>query len=174
MGTKMISLGPFVKCVAGELVQARMNGATQWAIVGARDPGYFPLVVLTGDHVPFVTNVKPDDPGDFERYPVAKYGTYEKEYRFVHDPNGPCEIGDDKLSKTAGSLVFTEEGSWHLVVNNKDRRGELKWLHLTTGKVLGERGSHRIAFGKWDLCIQGLKHGPTESTVLSHPASAPG
>jgi hypothetical protein len=99
------------------------------------------------------------------------YGT---KYRFVHDPNRPCQIGDDKLSKAAGSLVFTEEGSWHLVVNNKDRPIDLKWLHLATGKVLGEPGSHRFAFGKWELCIQGLKHGPSETTVLSHPASAPG
>jgi hypothetical protein len=166
----MISLGPLAKCEARELVQARMGDAVEWAIVGAKAPGYFPFVVLTGGNSPFVFNLEPD-PGDFERYPVAKYGN---KYRFVHDPNGPCQIGDDKLSKAAGSLVFTEEGSWHLVVNNKDRRGDMRWLHLATGKVLGEPGSQRVSFGKWDLFIEGLKHGPTESPVLSHPAAAPG
>jgi hypothetical protein len=143
-----------------------MEDAVEWAMVGALAPGYFPLIVLTGSDAPFVINVM-QDPGDFERYPVAKYG---KEYRFVHDPNGPCQIGDDKLSKTAGSLVLTEDGDWHLVTNNKDRRGDMRWLRLATGQVPGEPGSKRIAFGKWDLLIEGLKHGPSESTLLSHPA----
>jgi hypothetical protein len=90
--------------------------------------------------------------------PVAKYGT---KYRFAHDPNGPCQIGDGKLSKAARSLVFTEDGSWHLVVNNKARVGDVRWLQLATGKVLGEPGSHRIAFGKWDLVIEKLKREPS-------------
>jgi hypothetical protein len=62
----MLSLGPLAKCEARELVQARMGNAIECAIVGARDPGYFPLIVLTGDNAPFVRNLEPD-PGDFER-----------------------------------------------------------------------------------------------------------
>jgi hypothetical protein len=42
----MISFGPLAKCEARELVQARMGDAVEWAIVGAKAPGYFPFVVF--------------------------------------------------------------------------------------------------------------------------------
>jgi hypothetical protein len=70
--------------------------------------------------------------------------------------------------QACGRPLFLD-GRDSYVVNNKDRVGDVRWLHLATGKVLGEPGSRRIAFGKWDLCIQGLKHGPSETTLLSHP-----
>jgi hypothetical protein len=73
------ALGPLVKCEARELVKVKVDAGTEWAIVGAKDPGYFPLVFLTGEKAPFVLNVLPD-PGHFEVYPVAKYG---QNYRFA-------------------------------------------------------------------------------------------
>jgi hypothetical protein len=160
----MISLEPLAKCSARELVKVKADDRTEWAIVGARDPGYSPLIFLTGENAPFVVDAEPER-SDFSEHPVAKYGT---EYRFVHDPNGPCQIGNDTLSKTVGSLVLTQDGDWHLVVNKYGERG-VRWFELASGKVRGEPGSHRIAFGKWDLCVQGLRHEPREITLLSHP-----
>ena len=158
------TLGPLAKCSARELIRVKADRTTAWAIVGAQEPRFFPLIFLTGDNAPFVINVVLD-PGDFERYPVAKYGT---DYRFVHDPTGPSQIGDDELSRTAGSLVLTEDGEWHLLVNDYNRKGAIRWLHLASGKVVGERGSHKIAFADWSLCIKGLTHEPSEATLLSH------
>ena len=82
----MVSLGPLAKCSTRELVKVKVDDATEWAIVGARDPGYSPLIFLTGENAPLVINVEPEL-SDFSEQPVAKYGT---EYRFVHDPNGPA------------------------------------------------------------------------------------
>jgi hypothetical protein len=165
----MVSLGSLTMCEPRELVKVKVQDATEWAIVGARDPGYFPLIFLTGENAPLVLNIEPIS-GDFATYRVAKYG---KDYRFAHDPNGPSQIGDDSLSKSAGSLVLTEDGDWNLVVN-KYRQPGLRWLDLSTGKVLGEAGSHRITFGSWKLFIDGLKPTPSETVLLSHPITGQG
>jgi hypothetical protein len=45
----------------------------------------------------------------------------------------------------------------------------MRWVHLASGKVLGELGSRKIAFGKWDFLIEGMKHAPSESVLLRHP-----
>jgi hypothetical protein len=140
----MISLGPLANCEPRELVKAKVQDATEWAIVGARDPGYFPLILLTGENAPLVYNAGPN-PGEFVT--LAKYGT---KYRFLHDPNGPCQIGDNGLSKTAGSLVLTENGEWHLIANQYRQSG-IRWFNLASGEVLGDPGSRRIAFEKWGV-----------------------
>jgi hypothetical protein len=165
----MVSLGPLAMCEPRELVKVKVQDATEWAIVGARDPGYFPLIFLTGDNAPFVINVEPNQGDDFETYPVAKYGT--KYYRFVHDPNGPSQIGDGDLSKAAGTHLLTENGDWYLVVNQYRKAG-LRWFDLASGKVRGEPGSHRIAFGNWKLFVDGLKPTPSETELLSHSAKS--
>jgi len=120
----MISLGPLADCQPRELIRMKVEDATEWAIVGAPDPGYFPLIFLTGDKAPFVVNAAPN-PSDFADR-VAKYGT---KHRFLHEPGGPCQIGDGKLSKTAGSLVLIEDGHWLLVVNKYREKG-VRWLDL--------------------------------------------
>jgi hypothetical protein len=160
----MISLGPLAECEACELVKVKVEGGTEWAIVGARDPGYRPLIFLTGKNAPFAMNIDPV-PGNLETYPAAKYGT---NYRFVHDPHGPCEIGGDDLSKAAGSLVLTDKGDWHLVVNKYNQAG-LRWFDLKSGNELGDTGSHSIAFANWNLLIEGLKPALSEITLLSRP-----
>jgi hypothetical protein len=159
------TLGPLAACKARELVKVKTGNAIEWAIVGAPAPGLFPLIFLTGENAPFVVNVQ-QYPGDFERHPVAKYGT---NYRFAHDPSGPCQIGDDRL--TAGSLVLTEDGEWHLIVNGPR---DVSWLHLESGNIMGEPGSRRIAFGNWSLCIEGLKHERSETPLLSYPRADAG
>jgi hypothetical protein len=159
-------LGPLAECGARELVQVKSGSTVEWAIVGAQAPGYFPLVLLTGDNAPRVINVA-SDPGDFARYPVAKYGM---SYRLAHDPTGPSQIGDGELFRTAGSLVLTEDGDWHLLVN-PEGQSAIRWLHLGTGKIMGERGSHKMAFGYWNLCIEGLLEEPSETTLLNYSAS---
>jgi hypothetical protein len=158
------TLGPLAQCTVRELIRVKVGNGTEWAIVGAQDPGLFPLVLLTGKSAPFVVNVPPNDPGDFETYPVAKYGL---DYRFAHDPNGPSEIGDGPLSKTAGSLVLTEAGDWHLIVNQY-RQATVRWFELGSGKIVGDRGIRRIAFSNWDLCFEGLRIEPSETILLSH------
>jgi hypothetical protein len=165
-GVIMISctLGPLAQCAPRELVQVKVGDPTEWAIVGAEDPGYFPLIVLSGDGAPFVLNVSPD-PGEFETRAVAKYGT---NYRFAFDPMGPCQIGDGTLSKTVGSVVLTDDGDWHLIVNNHMQKG-VRWFHLESGKITGEPGLQRIAFGSWSLFIEGLKQEPSEFTLLEFP-----
>ena len=163
----MISLRQLGDCEARELIKAKVENATEWAIVGLRRPDYSPLIFLTGDNAPLVYNTAPD-PGDFATYPVAKY---ETKYRFLPDPNGACQIGNSELSRAAGSLVLTQDGDWYLVANQYRQRG-VRWFHLKTGEVLGEAGSHRIAFGEWDLLIEAeeLKHKPSESALLNHPS----
>jgi hypothetical protein len=67
----------------------------------------------------------------------------------------------------AGALVFIEGDGCYLAVKDGSI---VKWLHLATGKVVADRAQQRIAFGKWDLCIEGLKHTPSETTILlSYP-----
>ena len=100
------TLGPLAKCSPRELVRVIVANATVWAIVGATDPGLRPLVFLTGKNAPYVLNVF-DDLRELGTYPVAKYGT---NYEFVHDPKGPCQIGEGKLHQTAGSLVLSRMG----------------------------------------------------------------
>jgi hypothetical protein len=121
----MISLEFIAKCEPRELVKVKVENGTEWVIVGVRRPGYAPLVFLTGDNAPFVFNMEPD-PGDFEKYPGLRFGT---KYRFLPDPNGPCQVGVSQLSKTAGSVVLTQDdGDLHLVINQYRQTG-VRLLH---------------------------------------------
>ena len=156
-------LGPLADCGARELVQVKSEDTVEWAIVGKSAQGFFPLVLLTGEGTPRVINLFPD-PGDFARYHVAKYGT---RYRFAHDPSGPSQIGEGELFKTAGSLVLTEDGDWHLLVSSEGQ-STLKWLDLATGTIMSERGSHKMAFGYWNLYIEGLLEEPSETTLVNN------
>src|SRR6266849_4842751 len=81
---------------ARELLKVRVADSTQWAIVGIKSRGYFPLILLTGENPVTVVNVAPD-PGDFERFPVVQFG---REYRLLPEVNGKSEIGDTTLSKS--------------------------------------------------------------------------
>jgi hypothetical protein len=158
------TLGPLAKCGPRELIKVKVEDRTEWAIVGAKDPGYFPIIVLTGQSAPFVINVLPIR-GDFETYPVAKYGT---KYRLAHDPSGQSRIGNSPGA--AGSLVLAGEDDWYLIVN-KFRESGVRWFHLASGKVLGEPGSHRMTFDNWHLCIDGLKAEPSETILISCPGA---
>ena len=75
----MITLAQLGDCQARELVKAKVQDGTEWAIVGLRRPDYSPLIFLTGVNAPLVYNTA-SDPGDFATYPVAKYGI---KYRFL-------------------------------------------------------------------------------------------
>jgi hypothetical protein len=147
----MIALAPLAGCEARELVEVKSDRGAEWAIVGKKDPGYHPLIFLTGENAPFVLNTEPDM-GYFKDYPVAKYGT---NYRFVHNPNGPSQIGADELSKTAGSLVFTQAGDWFLVVS-KFRQPGVRWCHLASGAVLGAAGLASDCVQKLDAAVRGI------------------
>jgi hypothetical protein len=139
-GPLAITLGPFGNCEARELVKIKVENGTEWAIVGAKDPRYHPLVFLTGKNAAFVMNIDPEDPGDFAV--VAKFGT---NYRIAPDFTGPSQIGDDGLSKTTGSLVLTEKGDRYLVV--RDATG-LRWVELESGKSKRRPGLTQNSFCK--------------------------
>jgi len=53
------------------------------------------------------------------------------------------------------------------VVNKYNEEG-VRWFELKNGKVFGDTGSHRIAFGKWNLLIEGLEPAPSEAVFLSY------
>lgn len=160
----MITLGSLASCKPGELVKVKANDRTEWAIVAAQARGneYPPLIFLTGANAPLLRNIDSKDPSDFKT--VAKFGTKR---RVELDLNGQCQIGNDKLSKTAGSLVITEDGNWRLVVN-KYQQAALRWFDLRSGGELGDTEVARIAFGKWTLFLEGGEREP-EIKILSYP-----
>jgi hypothetical protein len=156
------TLGPLAGCGPRELVKVNVESATDWAIVGVPGPGIFPIVFLTGQDAPCVVNAK-SDPVDFETYLAAKYG---RDYWLAHDPSGPCQIGDGRLSKIAGTLVLTEKVGWHLLVNDSHHPSRLRWFDLQSGKLTNDLGSNWVAFGNWTLRIR-----PSELVLLSYFAT---
>jgi hypothetical protein len=156
-------IGPLVTCEPRELLKVRVAESTQWAIVGVQSRGYFPLILLTGENPVTVVNVAPD-PGDFERFPVVKFG---REYRLLPEVNGKCEIGDTPLSKSPGSIVFAQK-QWYLVVQKYQEQG-MRWVNVQSGDVQGEPGSDRIAFASWTLWLDGFGAKVSETAVVAFP-----
>jgi hypothetical protein len=162
----MVSIGGLPQCHALELIRVLGIDAktVEWAIVGKKAPGYFPVVYLTGENAPFVLDAT--NAPFVNGRPVVKYG---KAYRLEGDHRKGVEIAEPK--KQAGRMLLAGE-DWYLVVNKFNEEGQ-RWFHVKSGEVKGEPGDHHAEFEGWTLRVEGVGGRDTEGLLLAGGASNP-
>jgi hypothetical protein len=135
-------------CEARQLVRVKIEERGEWAIVGARERSFFPLVVLTGTNAPYCINLHQGGhiDGDFDRYAVLRFGA---DYEIEPDHAGPCEIGPAQSLNKPGSFLLAGKDRY-LLARAGNREG-MRYFDIATGKLHGEPGGDTAWFAGWAL-----------------------
>jgi hypothetical protein len=154
-------------CKPGDLLRVKIEGAAEFAILGANEGRALQaLVVLKDNEPPFVINLLESGriDGDFETYAALVYGKCE----ILPDHSDRCEIGAGPLFTKVGALVLADD-SRSLVVAAKTGKS-LRYFDLTSWKLRGEPGGQRAAFKAWSLWHDGLAQPVPSSRLLGYSA----
>jgi hypothetical protein len=155
-----------IKSKPGDLLRVKIEGAAEFAIMGASEGhGLRPLVVLKDNEPPFAINLLESGriDGDFETYAALVYGKCE----ILPNHSDRCEMGTGPLFTKAGALVLAEDGARSLVVTAKTGKS-LRYFDLTSGKLRGEPGGQRAAFKTWSLWHDGLAPSAQSARLLGY------
>ena len=138
-------------CRPCELVRFTGEQGTQWALAGARGNAMLMLLVFPLGGPPFCENIMGDLDillRPYEQTLVLSYGT---NHSIRPDHAAACEIGDGgNLVRDPGSYVITAKDEF--ICCRYDRAPtKIGYFDLKTGRVMGEPGSERAVFGRWEM-----------------------
>jgi hypothetical protein len=163
------------QCHPGELIRSNILVRDRFAIVGRRQTGLFPILILDESLEPcWFNGAAPGSSAlviELEQQYVLSYG---KAYSLEPDHNGVCDIGDGPLFQTNGAFIV--QGPLNGLVDRyiraecSQRNKPTSYFDLGTGEVHGEPGAYRAAFASWTLSLLDSDGELLDDPLIKYPA----
>jgi hypothetical protein len=155
------------ECKVGDLLRVTVKlNTTDWAIVAESKR----LVLLTGERGPRSISMVRNGGQLLEGLVAHHPLNYGRSYTILPTHDGPCDLGQGPLFKTAGALVLKDTD---LLLHAPSEAPEgAGYLDLTTFKLQGEPGGARAAFGEWTLWYDALPAHQPSTRLFTYSANA--